>query len=104
MHRYCGPFLAAVLLLSFSGSADAQQYMSFGYGPPSSRQSPAVNLYLSALYDRLLQTSPRFRAYRMWKECHSITISPLRGDCIASFDLYEPVLYSSRLTRGRSAS
>jgi hypothetical protein len=93
MHRYSGSLLAAVLILSFSGSADAQQYMSFGFGAPSSRQSPAVNLYLSALYDRLLQTSPRFRAYRMWKECHTINISPLRGDCIASFDQYEPVLY-----------
>ena len=35
----------------------------------------------------------RFRAYRMWKECHTINIPPLRGDCIASFDQYEPVLY-----------
>jgi hypothetical protein len=93
MRRYCGPLVAAVVLLSFSGSVDAQQYMSFGFAAPSSRQSPAVNLYLSALYDRLLRTSLRFRAYRMWKECHTINISPLRGDCIASFDQYEPVLY-----------
>ena len=40
MHRYCGSVLAAVLILSFSGSADAQQYMSFGFAAPSSRQSP----------------------------------------------------------------
>ena len=51
MHRYCGALLAAVLILSFSGPADAQRYMSFGYGAPRYRESPEVNLYLSARYD-----------------------------------------------------
>jgi len=66
--------------------------MSFGFGASSYRQSPEVNLYLSAHYDWLLRTSPSFRAYRMWKECHTINIPPLHGDCITSFDQYEPVL------------
>jgi hypothetical protein len=68
MYRYSGPLLAAVLILSFAGPADAQGYMSFGFGAPSSRQTPEVNLYLSARYDWLLRTSPRFRAYRMWNQ------------------------------------
>jgi hypothetical protein len=92
MHRYYRPLLAAVLILSFSGPADAQRYMSFGYGAPSYRESPEVNLHLSARYDWLLRTSPGFRTYRMWKECHTINIPPLHGDCIISFDRYEPVL------------
>jgi len=78
MHRYYRPLLAAVLILSFSGPADAQRYMSFGYGAPSYRESPEVNLYLSARYDWLLRTT--------------INIPPLHGDCIISFDQYEPVL------------
>jgi hypothetical protein len=28
----------------------------------------------------------------MWKECHTINLLPLHGDCLASFDQYEPVL------------
>lgn len=89
MQQYCGPLLTAVLISLLAGSAYAQ-HMSFTFR--EYRRSPEVNLYLSARYDRLLQTSPSFRAYRMWKECYTIDIPPLHGDCIASFDQYEPML------------
>jgi hypothetical protein len=74
------------VFLSQNARANA---MSFGYG---NRESPAVNVYLSARYDHLLQTNPRFRRHRMWIECHTINWVPLHSDCIASFDQFEPVL------------
>ena len=83
--------IAFIVVMSFAPLADAQ-YMSYSPGGASDRASPAVNNYLSARYDHLLQISPRFRRYRMWKECHTINLPPLHGDCIASFDQYEPVL------------
>jgi hypothetical protein len=79
--------LTMIMLLLFASNASAK-YMSYG----NSRQSPEMNIYLSARYDHLLQISPRFRHHRMWKECHTINWVPLHGDCIASFDQYEPVL------------
>lgn len=87
----------SVILLLFLGvcllpSAQAQ-FMSYTVGRYAGRADPAVNNYLSARYDRLLQISPRFRRYRMWKECHTITWPGLRPECLASFDQYEPVLY-----------
>lgn len=81
-------FLAVWLL----PSAQAR-FMSYTVGRAASRADPMVNNYLSARYDRLLQISPRFRRYRMWKECHTITWPGLRPECLASFDQYEPVLY-----------
>jgi hypothetical protein len=68
------------------------QFMSYTVGAYPSRADPMVNNYLSARYDYRLQVSPRFRRYRMWKECHIITWPGLRPECIASFDQYEPVL------------
>lgn len=76
--------------------ASAAKYMKYRWSPSRSWESPERNNYLSARYDYLLQTNRRFRAYRIWKECHTITIPPLRADCIASFDQYEPVLASYR--------
>jgi len=76
-----------IIMLVLASNVRAQ-YMSYG----SSRESPEMNVYLSARYDHLLQISPRFRHYRMWKECHTINLVPLHGDCIASFDQFEPVL------------
>ena len=86
----------SVIFLLFLGiwllpSAQAQ-FMSYTLGTYPSRADPMVNNYLSARYDYLLQTRPRFRRYRMWKECHIITWPGLRPQCIASFDQYEPVL------------
>jgi hypothetical protein len=91
MGTYARIALAAVMLVAFAGYADAQ-YMSYRLAGQASRQSPEVNNYLSARYDHLLQVSPRFRHWRMWKECHTINLQPLHVDCIASFDQFEPVL------------
>jgi hypothetical protein len=81
---------ASCILLCLHDTAQAQA-MSYSVARPS-RLDPAVNVYLSARYDFLLQTSPRFRSYRMWKECHTINLVPLHGDCIVSFDQYEPII------------
>jgi hypothetical protein len=83
--------LAVVVPLFFSGYADAQS-MGYSFGGYPSRTDPQVNIYLSQRYDHLLQVSPGFRAYRTRKECSPINIPPLRRDCIASFDQYEPML------------
>jgi hypothetical protein len=82
--------LLAVLVLP-GAQAQSMSYRVAGY---PNRADPAVNNYLSARYDHLLQVSPRFRAYRKWKECHRITWPGLRQSCLASFDQYEPVLYA----------
>jgi len=104
MGKYAWIVLAAVLVVAFTGYADAQS-MKYRLAGQGSRESPEVNNYLSARYDRLLQTSPRFRKYRMWKECHTINLPPLHASCIASFDQYEPVLpqYSRRLLTSANA-
>ena len=91
MGKYSRIVLAAVMVMAFTGSADAQ-YMSYRVAGHGYRESPEVNNYLSARYDHLLQVSPRFRRHHMWKECHTINLQPLHQDCIASFDQYEPVL------------
>jgi hypothetical protein len=80
--------ISAMIILLFLTSNTRAQYMSYG----GRRESAEMNIYLSARYDHLLQISPRFRRHRMWKECHTINWAPLHGDCIASFDQFEPVL------------
>lgn len=91
MRYVAGLIFAVSCFLLFAGSANAQ---SMGYsvrGYPG-RQDPQVNVYLSQRYDHLLQVSPGFRHYRMWKECRPITWPGLRASCIASFNQYEPLL------------
>lgn len=57
-----------------------------------SYETPAENVRKSGRYDYLLSTNAGFRAYRAKKECRPIVNDPaLRGDCIASFDTYEPI-------------
>ena len=91
--------LAAAAVLPQGATAQPMSYRvappPYGYGAPPYpyRADPAVNNYLSARYDYRLQVSPRFRRYRMWKECHTITWPGLRPECLASFDRFEPVLY-----------
>ena len=87
MLRATSVILTMIILLLLASNARAQ-YMSFS----GSRESPELNIYLSARYDHLLQISPRFRHHRMWKECHTINLIPLHGDCLASFDQFEPIL------------
>ena len=49
----------------------------------------------SERYDHLLEVNPRFRAYRMHKECSPIGLPNLQSDCLASFQQYEPAMYGS---------
>jgi hypothetical protein len=57
-----------------------------------SYETPEQNVIKSAQYDRLLETNMGFRHYRMGKECNPIDfVAPLKTDCLASFDQYEPV-------------
>lgn len=91
---------AAACLAFFAADANAQS-AGYSWGGRPGRADPRVNVYLSQRYDHLLQVSPRFRAYRMRKECRPITWPGLRQSCIASFDQYEPMLvgYSPRRYR-----
>jgi hypothetical protein len=74
---------AGVCALSMAASA---QNMSYRIA-----QSPAANVAASQRYDNLLETSLSFRHYRMRKECGPIRGDmPLHGDCLASFDQFEP--------------
>jgi hypothetical protein len=47
------------------------------------------NVIESEQYDRLVATNPRFRAYRIRKECGPIADPQLHEECIASFNTYE---------------
>ena len=90
MFRYPAVLLAAVLLILGAAHTASAQGMSFSFG--GSYQTPEENIRLSQWYDHLLQVSPRFRAYRMRRECNPINWPSLHSDCLASFDRYEPVL------------
>jgi len=91
MLRLSKLIIAAALVFAFAQSANAQ--VSYSYGPGYSwRLSPQGNIYLSRVYDRLLQTSWGFRRYRMAKECRPINIPELRQHCLVSFDEYEPFI------------
>jgi hypothetical protein len=66
-------------------------------GPQASRGdfgdwSARRNVIESRHYDRLLQTNLAFRRFRMRKECGPIGDPQLRGECLASFQQYEPVM------------
>jgi hypothetical protein len=93
MARYFRASVALIALMILSQAAQAQYAMKYSVHR-AHRTNPAVNNYLSARYDHLLQTNLRFRHYRMWKECHTITLPDLHADCIASFDQYEPIIRS----------
>ena len=80
---------AASLFLASPAPAQSIKYV---IGRDVSRESPEVNIYLSKLYDHLLQTNRHFRAYRIVKECRPISLEPLQADCVASFDQYEPFI------------
>ena len=71
-------------------------------GPQASRGdfgdwSARRNVIESAHYDRLLQTNMGFRQARMNKECGRIDDPQLHGQCLASFDQYEPTMVGSSL-------
>jgi hypothetical protein len=93
MFRFSKLLIASLLLICSAQLANAQ-YMSYSYGPGGGyrawRLSPEGNIYLSRVYDHLLQTHWGFRVYRMRKECRPINNPQLRASCLASFDQYEP--------------
>lgn len=92
-------FAAACLALAAMPSARAQELVTNGPqvnpGDYDGNWSAAQNVRESQLYDRLLQTSWRFRQARMAKECGPITDPQLRGQCVASFEQSEPYVGSS---------
>jgi hypothetical protein len=77
-----------------AGHARAAQLVTNGpqadQGDMSSTWSARQNVIESHRYDRMVETSPGFRAYRMRKECGPIADPQLRQSCLASFNRYEP--------------
>jgi len=70
---------------------------SKAYSSASLHETPAENVRKSQWYDHLLSTNPKFRAYRIRKECDPIVNHrELRRDCIMSVDVYTPVRAGSR--------
>jgi hypothetical protein len=81
-------------------SMQAAPVSSKAHSPGKLPETPAQNVRKSQWYDHLLSTNPRFRAYRIRKECNPLANDrELRNDCIRSFDIYEPVRLRHR--RGR---
>jgi GTP cyclohydrolase II len=84
--------LSAAAVIGLLAVSPAYAQMAFHYNGPN--ETPEQNQIRAARYERLLQTNPSFRAYRMHRECSPIDfIQSLRQDCLASFDQFEPVLY-----------
>jgi hypothetical protein len=93
MPRKTTKLLAATAVVGLVGLPASQAQVAFHYNGPV--ETPAQNVARSAHYDWLLEHSPRFRAYRMRKECGPIRFAlNLRQDCFRSFDQYEPVAYN----------
>ena len=90
--RKAAAVMFALMIAGSLASGVHAQSMGYSFGGYRDRADPQVNNYLSARYDYRLQVSPRFRSFRMWKECHTINWPALHNDCLASFDQYEPVL------------
>jgi len=89
MPRYLWVGLAGILVIYVQRDALARG-ASLAYARPY--ETPAENVRKSQWYDYLLSTNAGFRTYRMAKECRPIVNDPpLHGDCIGSFDTYEPV-------------
>ena len=86
MLKYLYPLVAVIALGCLMAQASAQS-MSY-----SLSETPEENVRKSQWYDYLLSTNAGFRTHRMAKECRPIVNDPpLRGDCVSSFDTYEPV-------------
>jgi hypothetical protein len=93
MPRKTTKLLAATAVVGLVWLPASQAQVAFHYNGPV--ETPAQNVARSAHYDWLLEHSPRFRAYRMRKECGPIRFAlNLRQDCFRSFDQYEPVAYN----------
>src|SRR6266853_5640112 len=90
-------FAAACVAVMPSANAQIIQNELVTNGPQASRGdfgdwSARRNNIESARYDQLLQTNWAFRQARMRKECGPIHDPQLHGQCLASFDQYEPVM------------
>jgi hypothetical protein len=85
MRIYSYPFLVVIVLSCLMGEASAQS-MRYSY-----IETPEENVRKSQWYDYLLSVNARFRTYRIHKECAPIDNAPLHGDCVGSFDVYEPI-------------
>jgi hypothetical protein len=94
MLRFSLLAIAALIGLSTLQDGAYGQGISYSVGRYRYIEDPAVNNYLSARYDYLLQTNLGFRHYRMWKECHTINFIPLHDHCIGTFDEYEPIIWA----------
>ena len=111
-------FAAACLTLAATSGAQAQYYTqpetvpppAMTYEPAQVQTTPPLasrgdfgdwsarrNVIASRHYDRLLETSMRFRHARMRRECGPITDPQLHVQCLASFQQYEPVMTGSSL-------
>ena len=93
-----------VLALGAMSPAQAQNYNAelVTNGPQASRGdfgdwSARRNVIESAQYERLLQTNGAFRQARMRKECGPISDPQLHGQCMASFDQFEPTMVGSSM-------
>ena len=82
--------LARTLLIAGASVLLGFQAQAQGLSYSLDRKDPQVNIALSEQYDRLLETSRHFRAFRIVKECRPINLHPLHNDCVGSFDQYEP--------------
>jgi len=103
-------FAAGCVLAAGAMPASAQVYQAPSQlvtnGPQASRGdfgdwSARRNVIESAHYDRLLQTSWRFRTARMRKECGPISDPQLHSQCLASFDQFEPTMIGSSTAPAR---
>jgi hypothetical protein len=94
--------LAFAAAIAFAPAAMAEMITNGPQTNPGD-QSPSwsarQNVIESQHYDRLLETSPGFRAQRMRKECGPVTDPQLHSQCIASFQQDEPYMGSSAPAR-----
>lgn len=103
MLKYVSPILFGIFVVLFASQASAEG-MAYRYhhwyhhgahgwwwGNGPWWETPAENVIRSQRYDHLVQVNLRFRAYRIVKECGPIGDPQLHADCVASFDVYEPI-------------
>src|SRR5271165_4331041 len=107
VHKTLASLAAAASLLTMAAvtppahAQDAADNQVMTNGPQSSGAeqsggwSARQNVIQSHRYERLVETSPRFRQARVNKECGPITDPQLHEQCVASFSQDEPTAYGS---------
>jgi hypothetical protein len=95
MLKFLTPILAGIVVVLLASQASAggveYRYHEWYWGNGPWWETPEENNAWSQFYDHLLQVNLRFRAYHIVKECGPIDDPPLHADCVASFNIYEPV-------------